>query len=54
MRKAKKYLNAVLAVLVFVHVFSLEGCGKKENDIPQEDYGDYTDIEGSERDLHNR
>ncbi len=47
MKKSKKYVNAVFAVLVLAHAFTLYGCGKKESDSSQEDYEDYISIEDS-------
>ncbi|MBD5547890.1 MAG: hypothetical protein HDQ97_10900 [Lachnospiraceae bacterium] len=48
MKKSKKSVNAVFAVLVLAHVFTLYGCGRKESDSSQEDYEDYIGIEDSE------
>lgn len=48
MKKSKKCVNVVFAVLVLAHAFTLYGCGKKESDSSQEDYEDYISIENSE------
>lgn len=47
MKKSKKCVNVVFAVLVLAHVFTLYGCGKKESDSSQEDYEDYISVEDS-------
>ena len=48
MKKSKKCVNVVFAVLVLAHAFTLYGCGKRESDSSQEDYEDYISIEDSE------
>lgn len=53
MKKSKKCVNVVFAVLVLAHAFTLYGCGKKESDSSQEDYEDYISIEDSIEDLED-
>lgn len=44
MKKNKKFVTMAFAVLLSANVFLVDGCGKKESEVMQEDYEDYADI----------